>query len=866
MSKALIIVESPAKIKTLKKFLPRNFHFESSIGHIRDLPAKKFGIDVDHDFEPQYEIMEGKKDVIEKLKTAAKEVDIVYLSPDPDREGEAIAWHIAQILPKDTVYKRVTFNSITKEAVQEALQHPRDIDPHLVDAQQARRLLDRIVGYKISPILQRKIGKGNKDGSLSAGRVQSVALKLVVLREREIDAFNPVEYWNLGAILEKPGKKSFEAHIYSVDDKRVEKEAAPGKEVFLIPDEKTAKRIEEELKKGNYVVEKVERKEKKRTPPPPFITSTLQQEAARHYGFSASRTMNIAQSLYEGVELGSEGHEGLITYMRTDSVRSAPEAITAVRSFISKTFGPDYLPSSGIHYTSKKNVQDAHEAIRPTNTNYTPDQIRSHLSHDEYKLYSLIWKRFVASQMNPAIYDTVSANIRASQSILLRASGSVIKFAGYLALYQEKEDEGEQGEEDRTLPPLEEGDRLKLNQTISTQSFTKPPPRYTEASLVKELEKSGIGRPSTYASIMQKIVGRAYTTKEKGSLKPTELGKIIVQMLDENFDSIMDIGFTAKMENELDKIAETDVDWKEFLKEFWTAFFPKVEKAEKEAHVPKILTDMVCPDCGNKLQKIWSRDKYFYGCSNYPDCKYTAPLEELTINKEEYAPDFDWDQACPKCNSAMKPRKSRFGIFLGCTQYPECKGIVNIPKKGEVLAQNLPPCPAIGCDGQIAARRSRFGKTFYSCSNFPSCDVIANSVEDLQEKYQNHPKTAYEKKFKKGNKEAPAKEGKKTTAKKGAKKSAAKGEKKASTKVAKAAKTQPSYPLSKELAAIVGAKEMSRPDVTKKLWDYIKEKGLQDPNNKRLIIPDKALAALFGSPNPLDMMKLAGVISKHFIK
>jgi DNA topoisomerase-1 len=712
------------------------------------------------------------------------------------------------------------------------------------------------VGYKLSPILQRKIGKGGKEGALSAGRVQSVALKLVVLREREIDAFLPVEYWNLGAYVQKEGKKPFETHLYSVDDKRVEKETIAGKDVFLISNEKTAKQIEAELKAGSYVVEKVEKKEKRRAPPPPFITSTLQQEAARHYGFGASRTMGIAQGLYEGIELGSEGHEGLITYMRTDSVRSAPEALATVRSFIGKTFGADYLPGAAIPYNSKKNVQDAHEAIRPTNPFYTPEKMAPHLTAEQFKLYSFIWKRFVASQMTPAVYDTVSANIRASARLLMRASGSVIKFPGYLTLYQEKEDEGDLKEEgELTLPPLKEGDKLKLSETFATQSFTKPPPRYTEASLVKELEKSGIGRPSTYASIMQKIVGRSYTTKEKGALKPTELGKIIVQMLDENFETIMNIGFTAEMENELDRIAETDVDWKQFLSKFWEDFYPKVEKATKEAHVPKVTTDKICPDCGGHLQKIWSRNKYFYGCEKYPDCKYTAPLEDATVNKEEYAPDFDWDQPCPKCQSPMKPRKSRFGFFLGCTNYPECKGIVNIPKKGDLVAKDLPPCPATGCDGQIVARKSRFGKTFFSCSNYPDCDVIANQIEDLQEKYHNHPKTPYEKKG--GGKGKQTKT--KAPSKKGTKKESSKKES------AKKPRQQKGYRLSQELSTLLNAKEMTRPEVTKSLWDYIKKHNLQDEKNKRLIKPDKALEVIFGSSNPLDMMKLAGVISKHLL-
>lgn len=857
MTKALIIVESPTKIKTLKKFLPKGFHFESSIGHIRDLPPKKFGIDVDNGFTPQYEILEGKKDVITNLQKAAKSVDIVYLSPDPDREGEAIAWHIAEILPKGTNYKRVTFNEITKDAVLNAIQEPRDIDPHLVDAQQARRLLDRMVGYKLSPILQRKILRGTRSGSLSAGRVQSVALKLVVIREKEIQAFVPVEYWNLGSFLGKTSEsKQFQANLYSVDGKKVEKEAVEGKDVFLISNEKTAKEIEEELKTGSYVVEKVDRREKKRNPSPPFITSTLQQEASRHYGFSAARTMNIAQSLYEGIELGSEGPEGLITYMRTDSVRIAPEATEQAKEYIKRTYGSEFLPPKPPVYSSKKHTQDAHEAIRPTNLSHAPNDIKSDLTTDQFKIYTLIWKRFIASQMKPAVYDTVSANIRASNRLLLRATGSIIKFPGHLSVYEEKGDSDDEKTEERRLPELAVGDKLNLLETFASQSFTKPPPRYTEASLVKELEKSGIGRPSTYASIMQKIHGRSYTEKEKSYLKPTELGMIIIQMLEENFDNIMDIGFTARMENELDKIAETDVDWKIFLEDFWKNFIPKVERAEKEAYVPKIPTELTCPECKKgQLQKIWSRDRYFYGCSNYPDCKYTSPLEELTINKEEYADNFDWDQSCPKCGSEMKPRKSRYGIFLGCSNYPECKGIINIPKKGEPLPDELPSCPAIGCDGQIVAKRSRFGKTFFSCSTFPDCNVIANSLDELAEKYKHHERAPYEKK--------PRGKGKATATRTAKKKTTTKSTK--TTKKEKKPRKQPIYQLSKELSTLLGKSELTRQEVTRGLWDYIKANDRQGKDNKRIIHPDDKLATVFGSEKPIDMLQLAGIISKHLI-
>lgn len=748
-AKALVIVESPAKIKTLRKFLGPNYFFESSIGHIRDLPEKEFGIDVEHDFEPKYVTMPDKKEVIKKLQEAAKKADIVYLSPDPDREGEAIAWHIASILPKNTKIKRTAFQSITKTAVQEALEHPRDIDMDLVNAQQARRLLDRIVGYKISPILTRKVKRG-RNGS-SAGRVQSVALKLVVDREKEIEAFTPVEYWTLTALLQpSDSDRSFSAFLHTVDNLKVEKEKSGDKPCFLIPDKQIADALLARLKQAHYTVGHVERKEKKRHPVPPFITSTLQQEASRHYGFSVSRTMSIAQGLYEGVDMGTEGTEGLITYMRTDAVSVAPEAITAVRKHILSTFGPQYLPEHPRIYASKKTAQEAHEAIRPTSLSRDPERIQKYLTPDQYKLYLLIWRRFIASQMTPAIYDTVAADIETDQNMMLRATGSVVKFSGYLAAYEEKKDKtfGEEEEGDKTLPLLIQGALLTLLKLDSAQSFTKPPPRFTEASLVKELERLGIGRPSTYASIMNKIQSRDYTVKENQALKPTELGKVICQMLEENFASIMDVTFTAQMEDQLEQVAEHNKNWKEILRDFWRDFFPLVEKAEKEAVVPKILTDISCPKCGHKLQKIWSRSKYFYGCSNYPNCDFTSPIEALHFNKDDYDPNFNWDQLCPKCNAPMILRHGRFGPFLGCTKYPECKGIVNIPKKGEKVyrPEDLPPCPAIGCDGRLTQRKSRFGKTFFSCSNYPQCDVIVNALEDLPTKYVNHPKTPYIKK------------------------------------------------------------------------------------------------------------------------
>lgn len=849
MAKKLIIVESPAKIKTLKKFLGSGYSFASSVGHIRDLPQRGFGIEVDNDFEPEYTLMEDKKDVINKLKKEAKAADEVILSPDPDREGEAIAWHIAAILPKGTKYQRVTFNAITKDAVNEALKHPRKINQALVDAQQARRLLDRIVGYKISPILTRRV-QGSRDGGLSAGRVQSVALKLVVDREKEIDAFEPIEYWNIATeLLNKKGEMPFWASLYSVDNLRVDKVASD--KTYAIPNKKTADAIVGRLNKSSYTIAKIEKKEKKRNPVPPFITSTLQQEASRHYGFSAARTMNIAQGLYEGIDMGKSGTEGLITYMRTDSVRIEPGAINAARTFIQKEFGKDYLPEKGRQFSTKKNSQDAHEAIRPTNLNHPPETVRDYLSIDQFKLYSLIWKRFVASQMVPAIYDTISCDIATNQNIMLRTTGSMIKFLGFLAVYEEKIDQTEpvdaqKGTQDKLLPSLEVGQKLELQQVSSEQAFTRPPPRFTEASLVKELEKLGIGRPSTYAAIMNKIQSRDYTEKEKNTLKPTELGRVIATMLENNFQMIMDIGFTAAMEDELERIASDEKNWKELIREFWTHFIPSVEIAEKEAHVPKEETDIKCPKCGKNLQKIWSRRKYFYGCSGYPDCDYTTPIEALNFKKEDYAPDFDWDQKCPKCESDMQLRFGKFGPFLGCSKYPDCNGIINIPGKDDIPPEEMPTCPAKGCDGKMVSRRSRFGKIFYSCSTYPDCDVIINDLDKLEEKYPDHPKTPYVRKKKKSTQKKAAKKATKKTTRK----------KKSTTS------NQPKKSLSAELQAIVGEKELSRPEVVKKTWEYIKKHDLQDPKNKRKIVPDSKLGKVIGKDS-IDMMKLAGLLGKH---
>lgn len=842
MKKSLIIVESPAKIKTLKKFLGDDFVFESSIGHIRDLPEKEFGIDIENDFAPTYVTLPGKEQVISNLQKAAKACETIYLSPDPDREGEAIAWHIRQILPPSKKIKRVSFNAITKEAVLNALKHPREIDQALVNTQQARRIVDRIVGYKISPILNRRVQKG-----VSAGRVQSVALKLVVDREKEILAFIPVEYWNLSALLKTlDDPKPFKANLYSVEGRRFEKEDPEGKGYFLIGNKETADKVLKKIETGPFRIEKVERKEKKRNPVPPFITSTLQQEASRHFGFSSARTMNIAQGLYEGVDLGNEGTEGLITYMRTDSVRIEPEALSEAHQFIKKTFGKEYAPESFRQYSSSKAAQDAHEAIRPTHVHHTPEKVQKYLTKDQFQLYKLIWQRFIASQMMPAIYDTVTADISSGKEIALRATGSQIKFQGFLAVYEEKVDEASESDENRLLPQLVEGGLLDLVELFSEQAFTRPPPRFTEASLVKELEKSGIGRPSTYATIMNKIQSRDYTIKESGRLKPTDLGFVIAALLESSFHTIMNVGFTAQMEDDLEQVAENKKDWVELLSDFWKDFSPVVELATNEAFVPRIMTDKPCPTCGAPLQKIWAKSKYFFGCSRYPDCNFSAPLEALEFDKSLYAEDFDWEQSCPKCGKAMKLRHGKFGPFLGCTDYPNCKGIVNIPKKGEaVIAQeDLPPCPAIDCPGHMTMRKSRFGKTFFSCSTFPECDVIVNDLDSLNEKYISHPRTPYVKKTKGGR---PAK------GKGAAKKAPAK----------KGKRTMPTLELSPELGKIVGGSSMPRAEVLKKVWDYIRAHNLQDPKDKRKIIPDASLSKVFGTKEATDMFKMTGLLAKH---
>lgn len=768
MGKSLVIVESPAKIKSLKQFLGPTYLFESSFGHVRDLPESSFGIDIENRFEPTYQVLSDKKAVIAKLKKAAKECDTIYLSPDPDREGEAIAWHISQILGPKANVKRVSFNSITRDAVMDAISHPTQIDMALVNAQQARRLLDRLVGYTLSPLISRKMGRHGKN-SISAGRVQSVALKLVVDREKAIEAFVPCEYWNIVAHVQTGSStQPFTAALLSIDGNKVDKEPKEG--VATVPNEQTATDVRQALETATpYEVSRVDTKERRRQPEAPFITSTLQQEASRHFRFSPTRTMQIAQTLYEGVDLDGDS-EGLITYMRTDSVRIAPEPLQEVRQYIQTAFGEKLLSDGPRQFSVKKSAQDAHEAIRPTHVARTPDSVKDFLTRDQYLLYSLIWKRFVACQMAPAVYDTVSCDILAGDRFVLRATGSQIKESGFLTLYEEKQDEEIEDNDHRLLPPLAVGQQLLLDHVEADQAFTRPPPRFTEATLIKELEKSGIGRPSTYASIMKKISARDYTTKEQGRLKPTELGRVVTDMLETSFPDLMSVGFTALMEDSLEDVAENHKEWQDVLSSFWGQFSKTLETAKEQAHPPKVMTEMLCPQCNAPLQKVWFHTKYFLGCSRYPECTYSTSLEEAQFNKADYQEDFAWDQPCPKCQSPMKVRFGKYGAFLGCTTYPTCKGVVRIPKKGEAPASTH-PCPATGCDGSLIQRRSRFGKLFWSCSSFPNCDVAGPTLEDVLEKYQDHPRTAYvakKKNAKEPTKKAPAK--KKTATRRATKK------------------------------------------------------------------------------------------------
>ena len=658
MADKLIIVESPAKANTIKKFLGGSTKVVASMGHIRDLPKSKMGIDIEHDFEPEYINIRGKGDLIKSLKKDAKQAKKIYIATDPDREGEAIAWHLAKILEdeKDKIV-RVTFNEITKNAVQKAIKEPRDIDVNLVDAQQARRVLDRIVGYKISPVLWKKVRRG-----LSAGRVQSVAVKLIVDRENEIEKFIPEEYWNIYVDLEDiKTKKEFQAHFYGKDGKKLEIYSNDEVQVIL-----------DNIKDAKYIVSEVKKGEKKRTPAPPFTTSTMQQEASRKLGFTLKKTMSIAQGLYEGVKIPEKGTVGLITYMRTDSTRISEEARNVAKTQITKLYGENYYENR--YYKTKKDAQDAHEAIRPTYIDIEPDSIKDSLTKDQYKLYKLVYNRFLASQMAPAVYDTMNVNIKAN-AYDFKANGQVLKFKGFMTLYVEGSDKEEK--EEGMLPELEENQEVKLKKLNPKQSFTEPPPRYTEASLVKALEEKGIGRPSTYSPTITTILERRYIEKEKKQLYPTELGKVVNKLLTENFTDVINVEFTAKIEDEFDEIAEGHEKWKKMIREFYGPFEEEVEKVEKELeHVEMVdeVSDVKCEKCGRMMVYKYGRYGKFLACPGYPECKNAKPIIE-TI-----------DVPCPKCGATVQVRKTKRGRkYYICENNPKSCDYIswNKPKVGE---------------------------------------------------------------------------------------------------------------------------------------------------------------------------------------
>jgi len=659
MADKLIIVESPAKANTIKKFLGGSTKVVASMGHIRDLPKSKLGIDIEHDFEPEYINIRGKGDLIKSLKTDAKKAKKVYLATDPDREGEAIAWHLAKILENDKdKITRVTFNEITKTAVQKAIKEPRNIDLNTVDAQQARRVLDRIVGYKISPILWKKVKRG-----LSAGRVQSVAVKLIVDRENEIENFIPEEYWNIYADLkDEKSKKQFEARFYGKNGKKQE-----------IHSKEEIDQILKTIEKAKYTVSEVKKGEKKKNPAPPFTTSTMQQEASRKLGFTLKKTMSVAQGLYEGVKIAEKGTVGLITYMRTDSTRISEEARAAAKTQIVATYGEEYYENR--YYKTSKDAQDAHEGIRPTYADIEPDKIKDELTKDQYKLYKLIYNRFMASQMKPAIYDTMAVNIKADDYDF-KANGQNLRFKGFMTLYVEGTDEKEEKEEG-ILPELQENQEVKLLKINPKQSFTEPPARYTEASLVKTLEEKGIGRPSTYSPTITTILERRYIQKEQKQLVPTELGKIVNKILTENFTDVINVEFTAKIENEFDEIAEGKEQWKQMIREFYGPFEKELEKVEKELeHVELVdeVSDVPCDKCGRMMVYKYGKYGKFLACPGYPECKNTKPIVE-TI-----------DVPCPKCGAVVQVRKTKRGKkYFICENNPQSCDYIswNKPQPGE---------------------------------------------------------------------------------------------------------------------------------------------------------------------------------------
>jgi DNA topoisomerase-1 len=760
MPNSLVIVESPAKAKTIGKYLGKNFVVKASLGHVKDLPKRDLAVDVEHGFEPTYVIIEGKRKLINELKQAARKSDTVYLAADPDREGEAICYHLQEELEgkkNGPRIRRVMFNEITANAIRRAFEHPGAVNMSLVEAQQARRVLDRLVGYKISPLLWDKVRRG-----LSAGRVQTVAVRLIVEREREIRAFEKREYWTIDVSLGAKKPPVLTARLIKRNEDGLE-----------IPDQAATQVFLTALEGAAYLVQSVVAREKKRHPVPPFITSTLQQEASRKLRFSLKRTMGLAQRLYEGVALGKEGPTGLITYMRTDSTRVAEEALQEARQFIGARFGPEHVPESPNFYRSKKGAQDAHEAIRPTSVMRTPESVEKYLEDDALKLYRLIWQRFVASQMMPAVFDQTTVDVSAQGQdgarYLFRATGSLRRFDGFLAVYEEGKDQKDEEDEElrHKLPSVAEGESLKFRSLQPEQHFTEPPPRYNEATLVKKLEADGVGRPSTYASIISTIQDRGYVRKDSGRFLPTELGMVVTDLLVEAFGDIFDITYTARMEQELDEIEEGKLDWRAAIGEFYDKF--KEDLSHAEEHMTDIKrmekpTDLVCDRCGKPMVIRWGKHGSFIGCSGYPECSNTRELTadlpdvegaDLTDGQDEeycdncgrpmvlkrgrfgtfYAcsgypeckttrriggaerkPDVLLDETCPQCGSRLALKNGRFGEFTACSNYPACKFV-----KQKTIGVTCPECG----QGEVIERRSRRGKTFYGCARYPECKFVA---------------------------------------------------------------------------------------------------------------------------------------------
>ncbi|HEX7596291.1 MAG TPA: type I DNA topoisomerase [Gemmatimonadaceae bacterium] len=703
-STSLVIVESPAKAKTIGKYLGRAYKVRATIGHVRDLPEKKMGIDIENGFEPEYVTIPGKEKTVADLKSAARDSREIFLATDPDREGEAIAWHVAQQIKtkNGAPMRRVLFHEITRDAVQLAIANAGQIDERKVDAQQARRVLDRLVGYKASPVLWKTVKKG-----ISAGRVQTVALRLLVEREREIRAFKPVEYWTVEALLEEAGQQ-FTAKLHLLDGKKP-----------VISNEAEANVILDALKsRKTFQVTEVKRRERRKNPAAPFTTSTLQQDAAKKLGFGSKRTMRLAQDLYEGIEIGEEGAVGLITYMRTDSTRVAPSAADQAREYIKMMYGEAYLPDSPRLYSDSKskNAQDAHESVRPTDPTRRPEHIRKYLKEDQYKLYELVWQRFMASQMTPAIFDTTTVDFDFDR-FLFRATGSVVKFDGYQRLYKESREaeEGKALEKEQGLPVVQKGEDIPVKAITPSQHFTEPPPRYSEASLVKELERLGIGRPSTYASIVSTLVDRRYAMLEQRRFFPTFLGEQVERVMVKSFPDVFNVRFTSHMETDLDKIEDGDVNWRKMLKDFYGPFAESVKSADiesliGEAHDLSMLETERCPTCGGKLVPRGGFFGPFVACENHPkDCKFTRPL------RGDRKPAQPTNEICHECGSPMVIRHGRSGEFLGCSTFPKCRGTRSMPTGVK--------CPKDG--GDIAVRRSKKrGKAFYGCSNYPKCDFV----------------------------------------------------------------------------------------------------------------------------------------------